>query len=393
MRTPVGTVLLLYLTAPALASAQVFSVVPSVAVSAISDDNIFTTATTRSADQSTLLSPGIESSITTARGSLFGLYSFDMQRSMTFQALNDLDARRHGIVEATYRHTQRLATAFRGHYDRTENAGELTFETGVLLPRRRASRWELAPSFAYLTSTVVTWRGQYNWVREALQHTMLANEHVARFGVARLMTARTSLSADYLGRHFISGDDTQTSHAALLGWTRALSPYTALSLQAGPRLAARGGLAPEISFSLGRRAPNRLGYAFDYWEGESIILGILGPVEVRSGTGSFTVPVRRNLEFGAAGGVFRSDSQTQGDALVYHAEAVASWSFRPYVIVAGSYSADFQQGDIRSSLFSERNVTRHVFLAKLTIAPRFSRARQPHGPLEPLAGPPQGVQP
>jgi hypothetical protein len=44
-------------------------------------------------------------------------------------------------------------------------------------------------------------------------------------------------------------------------------------------------------------------------------------------------------------------------------------------------------------LFAGRNVTRHVFRVTLTVAPRFSRTIRPHGPLDPLAGPPQGVQP
>jgi hypothetical protein len=394
MRTVVlRTVVILPLMGSTMVGAQQITVVPSVSVSAVSDDNVFTTTSTRSADRTTLLSPGIESALVMPRGSLLGSYSFDMQRSMTFEALNDLEARRHGMFEAHYRNTERLATAFRGHYDRAENAGELNFESAFLLPRRRASRWELAPSFAYQGSPLVTWRAQYNWVREDLERTMVANEHVGRFGLTREISERTAVSAGYLGRHFINGEDAQTSHAALVGWTRDLGPFTSLSVQAGPRFSSRGELAPEISVSLGRRAAAHMAYAIDYWQGESIILGVLGPVEVISGTARLAIPLRRNFELGAAGGLFSSDSQTQGDAHTYHGEGLASWSFHPMAAVAGSYSADFQRGDLRTSFLPGRSVTRHVFMVKLTVAPQFSRTLKPHGPLEPLAGPPQGVQP
>src|SRR5438445_10951271 len=98
---------------------------------------------------------------------------------------------------------------------------------------------------------------------------MVANEHVARLGASRQWSTRTTFGIGYLGRHFINGDETQTSHAALVGWSHQLDPFTMLTIQAGPRLSSRGQLAPEIVASLGRRGPTLFGYAFDYWRGES----------------------------------------------------------------------------------------------------------------------------
>ncbi len=297
------------------------------------------------------------------------------------------------MFDAHFRQTPRTTLALVGHYDRSDNSGELNFDTGFLLPRRRAERWELTPSFAYQATPVVTIRGQYDWVREALEQTMVANEQVARLGVWRQMSTRTSFNVGYLGRYFTNGAERETSHAALFGWTRRLSPFTMLTLQGGPRVSSRGQLAPELIASLARRAPGLVGYALDYWRGESIILGVLGPVEVQSATGKFTWPVRRTVDVGAAAGTFRSVSLTQGEARVYHAEMVASWSPKPFYAIAASYGADFQHGDLRTLLFADRNVVRHVFLVKLTVAPRLSRSIQPTGPVEPLAGPPKGEQP
>jgi hypothetical protein len=55
---------------------------PSVAVSAISDDNVFTTAA-RNSDQSMLVSPALLSAIETPRAALRGSYSIDMRARWT----------------------------------------------------------------------------------------------------------------------------------------------------------------------------------------------------------------------------------------------------------------------------------------------------------------------
>jgi hypothetical protein len=391
IRVPAIGVLIVAAALPVGVRAQAkLTLAPSASVSAISDDNIFSTST-QSSDQTTLVTPGIQGALDVPRASLVGGYTFDMLRSADFAALNNLEARRHGMLGAHYQQTPRLALDASGHYDRSDEAGELNFETGVLLPRRRATRWEAGPSFTYRASPVVTLHGQYNWVQESLEDAMLADEHVGRFSIARQLSERSSLSAGYIGRHFINGDETQTSHAALVGATYALGPFTTLTLQGGPRRSSARQLEPEIVASLGRRAPNLIGYAINYWRGESIILGVLGPVEVTSATGRFTMPLRRNLEVGAATGLFTSDSLIQGQARVYHSEVVASWSPGPFYAVGASYGADFQHGDIRTSLLNERDIVRHVFLVGITVAPRLSRVFKQPGRLGPLAGEPDGV--
>src|SRR5205085_4085102 len=138
---------------------------------------------------------------------------------------------------------------------------------------------------------------------------------------------------------------THTSNALLLDSTYAFTPATMFTMQVGPRLSSRGTLEPEIIAAVARRAVNSVGYSVDLWRGESIILGVLGPVEVLSATTRLTWPIRRTIEMGVHGGVFDSTTLSQGRARVYHAEAVAAWSPMGPVIVAVSYGADFQRGD------------------------------------------------
>ena len=158
-------------------------------------------------------------------------------------------------------------------------------------------------------------------------------------------------------------------------------------MEVGPRLSSRGTLEPEIIAALARRAVNSVGYAIDVWRGESIILGVRGPVEVFSTTTRFTWPIRRTIEMGVHGGLFDSTTLSQGKARVYHAEAVAAWSPMGPMIVAVSYGADFQRGDVRTSLLADKQVVRHVFQVRLTAAPHLSRSFQPEDPLRPLGEP------
>jgi hypothetical protein len=355
------------------------TLVPSASVSVLSDDNVFSTSA-RSSDQMTLISPGVQTMFETPRARFLGSYAMDMLRSMDFSSLNDLEARRHGMLDAVYRQTSRLSLNLDGHYDRSDEAGELNFETGVLLPRARATRSELGPSFMYRASPVLTVQGQYNWVQESLEHSFATDEHVGRLIVSRQVSERASISATYVGRRFVNGDTFETSNAVLAGATYKLGPFTTLSVQGGPRRSSATGTRPEVLASFVRRKPNVIAYSVDVWRGESIILGVLGPVEATSATGRLSIPLRSHVQVGTAAGVFNSESLFQGDARVYHSEVAASWSPKAFYAITASYGADFQHGDIRTSLLNDQNLVRHVFLVELRIAPHVSRTIQPAGP-------------
>src|SRR5262249_34954831 len=129
----------------------------------------------------------------------------------------------------------------------------------------------------------------------------------------------------------------------------------------------------------------------DYWRGESITLGVRGPVEVNSATARVTRPLLQKLQLGMYGGFFNSRTISQGKARVYHGAIVAAWSPKSPLVVTASYGADFQRGDVRSNLLSDSKYVRHVFLLRLTVAPRLTRSIRPEDPLEPLGKPSNGV--
>jgi hypothetical protein len=174
-----------------------------------------------------------------------------------------------------------------------------------------------------------------------------------------------------VGRLF-TGEIDAHSHSVLVGWAREMSPGTNVSLEAGPRMTSGRGLRSEILAAWLRRTP-RTRVRLDYWRGETIVLGIPGPVEIHSGTANVSRTVRRYFDVGTQVGVFNSHTVEDTEAIVYHAALVAAWSRKPYILQV-SYGTDVQKGDIRTRGAIDEYVRRGVFLVRLTVAPSLSRA-------------------
>jgi hypothetical protein len=124
--------------------------------------------------------------------------------------------------------------------------------------------------------------------------------------------------------------------------------------------------------------------SLDYWHGETIVLGIRGPVRVDSGTARVTWPITRFTEFGIHAGVSDITTLDAREATNYRTTFVGSWSPGGIYTVAATYGLDYQLGDIRRRLFLddmpllvEREIMRHVFRVSLTVAPRFKRSILP----------------
>jgi hypothetical protein len=193
-----------------------------------------------------------------------------------------------------------------------------------------------------------------------------------------------------VNRLFTDTIDQQGSNAVLLGWTRVLAYQTRFSIQGGPRYSTYEGLRPELTAGL-TRATNRLRLSLDYWHGETIILGIRGPVGIDSGTARFIIPMTPRTELGTHFGISDSTTLDGESARVYRGTFVGAWTPNggPYTFAA-SYAADFQQGFIRRTvpvpLLPDDEILRHTIHVTLTIAPRLSRSFRPTGE-EPTAKP------
>jgi hypothetical protein len=133
---------------------------------------------------------------------------------------------------------------------------------------------------------------------------------------------------------------------------------------------------PEIAVSLARDG-RTLKAGVDYSHGETIILGVPGPVQIDTGSARLTVAATSKLEFGVRAGASNILTLDERAATVYRSSALGSWSFSGPFTLTASYSADYQLGDIRRNLFRDERVLRHVVRVGLTIAPSFSRSFLP----------------
>lgn len=439
--TPVVTGLVLaaalVFASEARAQARV-TFVPSVSVSTSHDDNLFSQARGDS-DFLTHISPMAEGRYESSKANLFGMYSFDMQRSIRHGDLNELEARRRAAFEGQLRSTSAFTMGFAGRYDRTHSPSELTLDagTGILLDRRQAVRWQATPSLAYRVTPRSTIRGVYDWTTETLSRGAGGELHLARLGVSRQSSPLTIWTVNYLGRMITdrpgqrfgitvtepeaagepgvipqstapaaaAGQETAEtvltttladpgslasarfiSHGAVVGVTRQLAPGTSLTLQGGPRFTSYRGTEPEIVVSFIRRGRNTR-FLADYWHGETIVLGIRGPVAVDSATAKQTWTIRRTVEIGAHLGLFHNTTlDAAAEARVYHLALVTAWSPSEAQTLAVSYGADFQKGDIRGRLFGDEQIVRRVLLMRWTLAPRLSRLIRPPETDQPRRG-------
>lgn len=351
--------------------------VPSLSLSSVYDDNLFAKVS-GDAGVMTLLRPSFEGLYESPTVTLSSLYSFDMQRS-NFSALSSFDARRHGLFDVSGRVTPATTLGFGARYDRTDTPGELNLDTGVLGERHVAERWELIPSLIYHARPRTTITASYNGTTESVVDGVRGTLQTLRAGVTRETSPRDEITVSFLGRHFVDRLQTQTSEAVLLGWSREVAYMTRLTLQGGPRRSTYSGMNAEIVANL-TRSTNRVRMGLDYWHGETIILGFLGPVEVDSGTAKIVWPLTQHLEIGTHLGATDSTTLSDGTVRVYRLVALGAWTPRGgSATITVSYGADFQHGVIRGSQFLDDQVMRHTFRVNLTVAPRLSRHRQSTG--------------
>jgi hypothetical protein len=292
-----------------------------------------------------------------------------------------LDARRHATLDLHYRTTEAMTVGFATRYDRSDTPGDVNLDTGILGDRHQAHRLEITPSVSERVWRRTFLRASYDLVDESSIENATGRLHTVRSGLTHEYDTRTTLTASYTGRLFVDRDETNQSNTALVGAERLIAPGTRVTLQAGPRFSTYRAVRPEVLAGF-IRSTNHVGLVLDYWHGETIVLGVHGPVAVDSLSGRMVFPLTRHIEVGTHTGV--SDIATLDDTrvTVYRGTLVASWTPDSWYSVSSSYGLDYQLGDIRrgqllldgADITPHDRVLRHVFRVSLTVAPRLSRS-------------------
>jgi hypothetical protein len=362
-------------------------VVPAVTVSAEHDSNLFI-APRSAGDTLAHVRPSLDAAYESPNRQLHGFASFEAQRSAKYPALNMLGAQRNALIDARVRTTPRTFLGLSARSDRTDSPSDLNIESGILLGRQIAQRMQVTPSASYRRNSRTTLVAQYDWTRESLSGYPQQALHAARAGMDYARTARTQWGGRVVTRAFVGSPlDPQYSYTLLASWSRQITPGANASVQLGPRFSSYSGVRAEILASYLHRTP-RQRFLLDYWQGETIVLGVPGPVDIYSGSNRTSWLLRNDFELSTLIGVFRSESLTDLRAIVYHGGVGGAWTVKEMYTLTAAYRADVQRGDLRGQLPPDGHVSRGVVLVGVTIAPRLKRTFAPlrRDPALPMTG-------
>ncbi len=366
------------LASPASAQTRV-DIVPSATIGSIYDNNLFA-KTKGTAGQMMVLTPGFLGTMKSPRFDLASELAFDAQRS-NFATLNSLDARRHAMLDIHYKTSDATTLGIGTRYDRSQTPGDVNLETGFLGDRRQAHRTQVTPSLEHRIRRGTFVTASYDWVDERIIEDATGRLHTVRTGLTQQAGPRTTLTTSYTNRQFVDRYETHASSNLLVGGERLIAPGTRVTLQAGPRFSTYRGVQPEIQAGF-IRSTDRVGLVLDYWHGETIVLGIHGPVAVDSVSARSVFPLTKNIEIGTLAGVSGISTLDATRATVYRGTLATSWRPDAWYTVSGSYGIDYQLGDIRHGrvfldgveFIPHERVLRHVIRISLTVAPRLSRS-------------------
>jgi predicted porin len=334
-----------------------FYVIPSLAVAEVFDDNLFYTAENREQDLITRFTPDIQFGYRSTPFTLTGRYTFDAEVYASHSELTTAQARQLASIDTRYLPKPSWTLALTTAYAETQRPQELNLVSGLAAGRQRASQFSFSPSTAYRFNPLTEGTGAYGFTRTESGGDS-GEEHSAILGFNRRLTALDTASLGYIFRYFsftgdeVSGDDTTTSNAFLLGWTRQITPLTRVELRAGPRFSS-GDVNAEVAVSVRRR----LKYgelALTYARTQDISTGVAAAVDTDSVAGLLSYQISPFLRVSVEP-LYARNSAEDSDANVYQIRLSSVYQLNKWLSFQGSYYFSYQQGSIDSSGGTEQN--------------------------------------
>ncbi|MBI4011598.1 MAG: hypothetical protein HY359_04760 [Candidatus Rokubacteria bacterium] len=339
-------------------------VTPSVSLTEVYDDNLFSTSDRREADVISRFGLGLRAAYESAPLRLLGAYSLDAEVFGDHPKLTDPAARQEVRVELEHRPTRRLKLSLTGEYADTHAAGEFNVATGLEPGRVRAERLSVGPSLAYRFDPLTTGTATYRFTRDRAEG-VVTESHVADIGLDRRVTARDTAGLSYGFREFVfTPGGTVTSHVAGLGWTHEITPLTSLTLRGGSRV-SDGSVDPEVSI-VARRRLERGELSLTYSRTQTTVIGEAGTVETDGLTAGLAYEVLSRFEVRAAP-TFFSSRRAGREAKVYGVSLEATYRINRSLSLTGSYTFNLRQGSLDTGRPVDEEVFHNVFWLRLTV--------------------------
>lgn len=331
---------------PTLAQAQAgFYVTPSLTFSQVYDDNLFSAPSGRDTERDIIsrFSPGIQAGYQSTPLTLLARYGFDAEVFPDHPDLTTAQARQRASIDFRYLPTPFLTLSLTSAYTETETPGELNVQTALEGGRGHALSYSFNPSIGYQFDSFTGGRIGYTFTRGEQSGGVASDTHIANLGLDRRITSWDSLGLDYILRYFaFDNEDTTTSHAFPLGWTRQLTSLTSIALRAGPRF-SEDSVDVEASASITHRLEHGQ-VSFTYSRSQNTVSGQAGAVDTDSFTGTATYQLLRFLQVSAEPSFSRS-TRADAQAKVYRVTLNAAYQIRQWLSLQGSYQFSLQQAE------------------------------------------------
>ncbi len=340
---------------------------PSMQVSMVNDDNLFSSAETPARDVIQRFSPALALRLNSPLWSVVSSYSFDNDRFASNSNLSNRRARQRAEINADYQPAPRLKLGLEGAYADTDTPAELNVETGLAAARVRAKLFSFRPSVRFTISPRLTAHAFY-----LSTHTKLTDGHAigSRFqtlGLDHRVTPRDLFMLDYEQGSYVFdavGTTNTTTNTYVLqgGWAHDLDSRTRLTFHAGPRVTDHSAAA-ELSASL-TRAWATSSIDIGASQTQAAAIGSVGVLEARSLSARFTYAPSRSLTAYAAPAVVRS-VRDDLHATVYRIGLGAHYAITALIGLDVAYTHDSQHGAI-DRLRELSNFSHRVLSVSLT---------------------------
>lgn len=324
-----------------------FALQPSVAITGVSDSNLFFTPEAAASDRILRIQPSMGVQFASRRLSASGDYEFDNDRYATHSGLTNRRARQRATASLDYHVSPRLDLGLDSAFTDTDTPAEFNNTSGLGSLRRRARQLTFTPSARLRLSPLLSTHASLVSTDEKVAGGSRMRSQIFSAGADRRLTPRDTVSIDLEQGHYhfqLAPTSTQTNTSVLRGtWARSLDARTHISISAGPRVTG-GEVKPELSASL-TRSWQYSSITLAASQTETTAIGVDRPVQVRAIDARLAWAPTRSFDAYLAPAIFR----TQRDGLqatVYHAAIGARYALTPLLGFDAIYSFDSQHGII-----------------------------------------------
>ena len=344
MKTLTVTAILMF---PVAAAAETrFSLVPSVEVTQVHDDNLYFSHDAPVRDRIRRVTPALALRFDSPRWSFRGSYGIDAEEFEPQSSLDNTRARERAAAGIVYEATPRVRLSLGGGFVNTDTLADLNAVSGLASSRARAQRLTISPSIHLRVSPRWTASASASSISTVVQQGDRIREQSQELVLERAASLRDRFTLHYQHSAVVfEGEETasMSTHTLLGGFSRTIGPRTALSLRGGPRFNGDS-ITPDASLSISH-SWRTASVELSLLRTQTTVIGQSGLVETEGLETTLTWTPMRRITAHVAPAVIRS-SRDPFDGTVYRLGLGLRYAITGMLDVDVAYTRDTQHGAI-----------------------------------------------